>query len=117
MASKSPKKTTPKTAAKAPKKLLKGAAGLPQPQASANGGGGYPSGPRWESVTQSNGRQILYMGANVDARRDLRARNRNTMVKKSKKYFGGRFDEARCRLACQARASGPVRIQPLGKVE
>jgi capsid protein len=82
MASKSPKKTTPKTAAKAPKKLLKGAAGLPQPQASVNGGGGYPQNPRWESVTQSTGRQILYMGANVDARRDLRARDRNTMVKK-----------------------------------
>jgi len=82
MASKSRKKTTPKTAAKAPKKLLKGAAGLPQPQASANGGGGYPQNPRWESATQSNGRQILYMGANVDARRDLRARDRNTMVKK-----------------------------------
>jgi thioredoxin reductase len=42
---------------------------------------------------------------------------KNTMMKKSKKYFGGRFDEGRCRLACQARASGPVRIQPLGKVE
>jgi thioredoxin reductase len=42
---------------------------------------------------------------------------KNTMMKKSKRYFGGRFDEARCRLACQARASGPVRIQPLGKVE
>ena len=82
MASKSPKKTTPKTAAKAPKKLLRGAAGLPQPQASTNGGGGYPQNPRWESVTQSTGRQILYMGANVDARRDLRSRDRNTMVKK-----------------------------------
>lgn len=82
MASKSPKKTTPKSAAKVPKKLLKGAAALPQAQAFENGGGGYPQGPRWESVTQSTGRQILYMGANVDARRDLRARDRNTMVKK-----------------------------------
>lgn len=81
MASKSPKKTTPKTAAKVPKKALKSAAGLPQPVAQ-NGGGGYPQSPRWESVTQSNGRQILYMGANVDARRDLRSRDRNTMVKK-----------------------------------
>jgi capsid protein len=33
-------------------------------------------------VTQSNARQILYMGANVDARRDLRSRDRNIMVKK-----------------------------------
>ena len=82
MASKSPKKTTPKSAAKVPKKLLKGAASLPQAQAFENGGGGYPQGPRWESVTQSTGRQIIYMGANVDARRDLRARDRNTMVKK-----------------------------------
>jgi capsid protein len=82
MASKSKKQTTPKTAAKVPKKLLKGAAGIPQPQAYANGGGGYPQNPRWESVTQSNSRQILYMGANVDARRDLRSRDRNTMVKK-----------------------------------
>lgn len=82
MASKSQKKTTPKTAAKVPKKLLKGAAGLPQAKAYENAGGGYPQGPRWESVTQSNGRQIIYMGANVDARRDLRARDRNTMVKK-----------------------------------
>lgn len=81
MASKSPKKTTPKTAAKVPKKALKSAAGMPQPVAQ-NGGGGYPQSPRWESVTQSNGRQILYMGANVDARRDLRSRDRNTMVKK-----------------------------------
>lgn len=81
MASKSPKKLTPKAAGKLPKKALKGAAGMPTPQASVNGGG-YPQGPRWESVTQSNGRQILYMGANVDARRDLRSRDRNTMVKK-----------------------------------
>ena len=82
MASKSKKQTTPKTAAKAPKKLLKGAAGIPQPQAYANGGGGYPAGPRWESVTQSNGRQIIYMGANVDARREMSSRDRNIMVKK-----------------------------------
>ena len=84
MASKSPKKLTkagvPKPG-KLPKKALTGAAGMPVPQAQANGGG-YPQNPRWESVTQSNGRQILYMGANVDARRDLRSRDRNTMVKK-----------------------------------
>jgi lambda family phage portal protein len=82
MASKSKKQTTPKTAAKAPKKLLKGAAGIPQPQAYANGGGGYPASPRWESVTQSTGRQIIYTGSNVDARRDLTSRDRNIMVKK-----------------------------------
>lgn len=44
-------------------------------------------------------------------------KERNTMVKKSKKYFGSRFDEGKCRLACQARAKGTVRIQPLGKAE
>jgi ferredoxin len=44
-------------------------------------------------------------------------KERNTMAKKSKKYFGARFDEGKCRLACQARAKGPVRIQPLGKAE
>jgi capsid protein len=82
MASKSRKKTTPSTAAKAPKKLPTAGTGTPQQQAFTNGGGGYPQNPRWESVTQSTGRQILYMGANVDARRDLRARDRNTMVKK-----------------------------------
>ena len=53
---------------------------MPAPQASV--GGGYPQNPRWESVTQSNSRQILFMGSNVDARRDLRSRDRNTMVKK-----------------------------------
>ena len=84
MAYKSPKKPTKAGApkpGKLPKKALTGAAGMPVPQAQANGGG-YPQNPRWESVTQSNGRQILYMGANVDARRDLRSRDRNTMVKK-----------------------------------
>ena len=48
---------------------------------------------------------------------DAAPKERNTMAKKSKKYFGARFDEARCRLACQAKAKGPVRIQPLGKAE
>jgi lambda family phage portal protein len=84
MASKSPKKPTkagvPKPG-KLPKKALTGAAGMPVPQAQANGGG-YPQGPRWESVTQGNGRQILYMGANVDARREMSSRDRNIMVKK-----------------------------------
>ena len=82
MASKSPKKPTkagvPKPG-KLPKKALTGAAGMPVPQAQANGGG-YPQNPRWESVTQSNGRQILYMGANVDARRDLRSRDRQVSL-------------------------------------
>lgn len=82
MASKSRKKTTPKTAAKAPKVPPVAATGMPTQQAYENAGGGYPQGPRWESVTQSTGRQIIYMGANVDARRDLRSRDRNIMVKK-----------------------------------
>lgn len=82
MASKSRKKTTPKSVAKAPKVPPVAATGMPTQQAYENAGGGYPQGPRWESVTQSTGRQIIYMGANVDARRDLRSRDRNIMVKK-----------------------------------
>lgn len=44
-------------------------------------------------------------------------KEKNTMAKKSKKYFGSRFDEGKCRLACQARVRGPVKIQQLGKAE
>jgi len=44
-------------------------------------------------------------------------KEKNTMAKKSKKYFGSRFDEGKCRLACQARVKGPVKVQALGKAE
>lgn len=48
---------------------------------------------------------------------DASTKEKNTMNKKSKKYFGSRFDEAKCRLSCQARVKGPVKIQALGKAE
>lgn len=44
-------------------------------------------------------------------------KEKNTMNKKSKKYFGNRFDDAKCRLSCQARVKGRVKIQQLGKAE
>ena len=82
MASKSPKKKLGKPSLKAPKKPAAAGAVGPQQQAYSENGSSYPQNPRWESTTQSNARQILYMGANVDARRDLRSRDRNIMVKK-----------------------------------
>jgi capsid protein len=84
MASKSLKKKTAKPVIKAPKTpaVAGGAAPKQQAYSENGGGGGYPAGPRWDSVTQSNARQILYMGSNVDARRDLRSRDRNVMVRK-----------------------------------
>ncbi|MGB3968033.1 MAG: hypothetical protein WBO45_14960, partial [Planctomycetota bacterium] len=48
---------------------------------------------------------------------DPAPKEKNTMAKKSKKYFGSRFDENKCRLACQARVRGTVKIQQLGKAE
>ncbi len=48
---------------------------------------------------------------------DAAPKEKNTMAKKSKKYFGARYDEAKCRLSCQARVKGAVKIQPLGKAE
>jgi capsid protein len=82
MASKSLKKKTAKPVIKAPKTPAVAGGPAPKQQAYVEAGSSYPQNPRWESVTQSNARQILYMGANVDARRDLRSRDRNTMVKK-----------------------------------
>jgi capsid protein len=82
MASKSQKKKPGKPVIKAPKTPAVAGGTVPKQQAYTENGSSYPQTPRWESVTQSNARQILYMGANVDARRDLRSRDRNTMVKK-----------------------------------
>lgn len=48
---------------------------------------------------------------------DAAPKEKNTMAKKSKKYFGSRFEEGKCRLSCQARVKGAVKIQPLGKAE
>jgi hypothetical protein len=48
---------------------------------------------------------------------DAAPKEKNTMAKKSKKYFGSRFEEGKCRLSCQARVKGPVKIQQLGKAE
>jgi thioredoxin reductase len=48
---------------------------------------------------------------------EVTTKEKNTMAKKSKKYFGSRFDEGKCRLACQAKVKGAVKIQPLGKAE
>lgn len=44
------------------------------------------------------------------------SKERNT-IKKINKKLGGRLDEANCRLACQSRVLGRVRIQPAGKTD
>ncbi|HEX5053230.1 MAG TPA: NAD(P)-binding domain-containing protein [Planctomycetota bacterium] len=41
------------------------------------------------------------------------SREKNT-IKKANKKLGGKLDEAKCRLACQAVVQGPVKIQPTG---
>jgi capsid protein len=82
MASKSPKKKPGKPVIKAPKKPALAGGAVPKQQAYTESGSSYPQTPRWESVTQSNARQIMYTGSNVDSRRDLRSRDRNVMVKK-----------------------------------
>jgi thioredoxin reductase/ferredoxin len=44
------------------------------------------------------------------------SREKNT-IKKANKKLGGRLDEGKCRLACQAMLQGPVKIQPSGKLD
>lgn len=43
------------------------------------------------------------------------SREKNTIKKKAKKKLGDKVDEAQCRLPCQARCMGPVKIQATGK--
>jgi hypothetical protein len=44
------------------------------------------------------------------------SKEKNT-IKKANKKMGGKLDEAKCRLACQAVVKGPVKIQPTGKTD
>ena len=44
------------------------------------------------------------------------SKEKNT-IKKANKRLGGRLDESKCRLACQAIVQGPVKIQPSGKTD
>lgn len=44
------------------------------------------------------------------------SKEKNT-IKKINKKLGGKLDEAKCRLACQAVVKGPVKIQPTGKTD
>jgi len=56
---------------------------------------------------------ILDGMANIE---EASSKERNT-IKKSNKKLGGRLDESKCRLACQSRLKGPVKIQPSGKTD
>ena len=56
---------------------------------------------------------ILEGMANIE---EASSKERNT-IKKSNKKLGGRLDEAKCRLACQSKVKGPVKIQPSGKTD
>lgn len=47
---------------------------------------------------------------------EVSSKERNT-IKKINKKLGGRLDEAKCRLACQATVLGRVKIQPTGKTD
>jgi hypothetical protein len=44
------------------------------------------------------------------------SKEKNT-IKKINKKLGGKLDEAKCRLACQAVVKGAVKIQPNGKTD
>lgn len=56
---------------------------------------------------------ILEGMANIE---EATSKEKNT-IKKSNKKLGGRLDETKCRLACQSRLKGPVKIQPSGKTD
>ncbi len=56
---------------------------------------------------------ILEGMANIE---EATSKEKNT-IKKSNKKLGGRLDESKCRLACQSRVKGPVKIQPSGKTD
>lgn len=56
---------------------------------------------------------VLEGMANIE---EASSKEKNT-IKKSNKKLGGRLDEAKCRLACQSRVKGPVKIQPSGKTD
>lgn len=56
---------------------------------------------------------ILEGMANIE---EASSKEKNT-IKKSNKKLGGRLDESKCRLACQSRVKGPVKIQPSGKTD
>jgi thioredoxin reductase len=47
---------------------------------------------------------------------DASSKEKNT-IKKINKKLGGKLDEAKCRLACQAVVKGAVKIQPNGKTD
>jgi thioredoxin reductase len=63
------------------------------------------------------GKCCVVVTAGMGSLSDYARGEKNTMAKKSKKYFGAKFDEGKCRLACQARVKGAVTIQQLGKAE
>ncbi|MBX3463735.1 MAG: NAD(P)-binding domain-containing protein [Planctomycetes bacterium] len=64
----------------------------------------------------SCGKCVVTITAGLEALNEASSREKNT-IKKANKKLGGRLDEAKCRLACQAMVNGPVKIEPSGKTD
>ncbi|MEO6595088.1 MAG: hypothetical protein ABIP94_10090, partial [Planctomycetota bacterium] len=64
----------------------------------------------------SCGKCVVTILDGMAALSEASSREKNT-IKKANKKMGGKLDEAKCRLACQATVQGRVKIQPTGKTD
>jgi thioredoxin reductase/ferredoxin len=64
----------------------------------------------------SCGKCVVTIAEGMAQLSDASSKEKNT-IKKINKKLGGRLDEAKCRLACQAVVKGPVKIVPSGKTD
>jgi thioredoxin reductase len=85
---------------------------------------GGKCGTLWECWDQNEpsdtggscGKCVVTVLEGMAALSEASSKEKNT-IKKANKKLGGKLDEAKCRLACQAVVKGPVKIQPLGKTD
>jgi len=64
----------------------------------------------------SCGKCVVTILDGMAALNEAGSKEKNT-IKKANKKLGGKLDESKCRLACQAIVQGPVQIQPSGKTD
>lgn len=78
----------------------------------------------WECWDQSDpcdtggscGKCVVTVVGGMENLVEASSKEKNT-IKKANKKLGGKLDEAKCRLACQAMLKGPVKIVPSGKTD
>lgn len=64
----------------------------------------------------SCGKCVVTIASGMENLVEASSKEKNT-IKKANKKLGGKLDESKCRLACQAMLKGPVKILPSGKTD